>query len=182
MTFTFPEPIETERLVLTTADVDVLDAWVDRDSERLDDLLGARFTEGAPAPPLFEEDLPTLRDRLREDPDGFGVTWVVLSKASREPVGIVGVSPVEAGVWMVGYSVFPDRQRKGYATEAVGTAVAWALAQPGVTTVRATIPAWNLPSIRVAEKVGMAPAGTDVDPEAGQVLVYERGDASPPMP
>lgn len=177
MTFTFPEPIETERLILTTVGADVLDAWVDRDVDRLDDLLDARFDAGAPAPPLFEEGILSMRDRLREDPEGFGVTWIVLSKKSREPLGIVGVSPAEPGVWMVGYTVFPERQSRGYATEAVRIAVAWALAQPGVGTVRATIPAWNVPSIRVAEKIGMAHAGTDVDPDVGEVLVYERGDA-----
>lgn len=133
MTFTFPEPIETERLLLTAA--------------------------GA------------------EDPDEVGVTWAVLAKASREPVGTVAVAPAETGVWRVGYSVRPEWEGKGCATEAVRAAVAWALAQPGVRTVRATIPAWNLPSIRVAERIGMAPAGTGVDSEAGEVLVYERGDA-----
>ncbi|MDX1662030.1 MAG: GNAT family N-acetyltransferase [Gemmatimonadota bacterium] len=177
MSFTFPEPIETDRLILTAVGEAVLDAWADRDAERLDALLGARFAGGAPALPPFEESLPAWPDRLRDDPEGFGVTWMVLSKASREPLGVVGVSPVEPAVWRVGYSVFPERQRRGYATEAVRIAVAWALGQPGVRTVRATIPAWNLPSIRVAEKIGMAHAGTDVDPEAGEVLVYERRDA-----
>lgn len=172
----FPEPITTERLVLSAAGVDVLDAWVDRDVERLDALLDARFPDGAAAPPLFDEDLAAMRDRLREDPDGFGISWIVLSKTSREPVGVVGVAPMESGVWMVGYSVYPEMQSRGYATEAVRTAVTWALAQPGVKTVRATIPAWNTPSIRVAEKIGMSPTGTDVDPEAGEVVVYERGD------
>lgn len=177
MTFTFPEPIETERLLLTAVGVEVLDAWAEADTERLDDLLDASLDSDPPAPAPFDDDFLALRARLRDEPDGFGVTWAVLSKGDRVPVGIVGVSPAEPGVWTVGYSVFPDGESRGYATEAVRTAVAWALAQPGVGTVRATIPAWNLPSIRVAEKIGMAHAGTDVDPDIGEVLVYERGGA-----
>ena len=39
--------------------------------------------------------------------------------------------------------------------------------------MRATIPPDNIPSIRVAEKLGMELVGKGEDPEVGEVLLYE---------
>jgi RimJ/RimL family protein N-acetyltransferase len=49
----------------------------------------------------------------------------------------------------------PTFQGRGYATEAVGALVAYAFETLGAEVVRAYASAENLPSIRVAEKVGM---------------------------
>ena len=70
-------------------------------------------------------------------------------------------------------TVSPAFQGRRLATEAVRALVGWALARPGVARVRATIPLWNASSLRVAEKAGLRPVGTDVDEEAGEVQVWE---------
>ena len=70
-------------------------------------------------------------------------------------------------------TVYPEFQGRGFATEAVRALVSWAVAQPGVARVRATIPPWNASSLRVAEKAGLRPVGTDVDEEGGEVQVWE---------
>ncbi len=88
--------------------------------------------------------------------------WIQFSVEERESgrlVGDVGLSPAdgEPGVIKVGYTVAPAFQRRGYATEAVGALVVYAFDTLGAEVVRAYASADNIPSIRVAEKVGLRP-------------------------
>lgn len=87
--------------------------------------------------------------------------WVQLSVEERESgrlVGDVGLSPAddEPGVIKVGYTIAPEFQGRGYATEAVAALVAYAFDTLGADLIRAYASAENVPSHRVAEKVGMA--------------------------
>lgn len=61
----------------------------------------------------------------------------------------------------IGYGISEEYQGNGYATEAVGAAVAWALMQPGVTRVEAETAPGNRASQRVLEKCGFVPSGTE---------------------
>ncbi len=86
--------------------------------------------------------------------------WMQLSVEDRETgqlVGDVGLSPAddEPDVIKIGYTMSPSFQGRGYATEAVRALVAYAFDTLGADVVRAYASAENLPSIRVAEKVGM---------------------------
>lgn len=86
--------------------------------------------------------------------------WVQFTLEEREGgrlVGDVGLSPAdgETGVIKVGYTIDPAFQRRGYASEAVGALVEYALDTLGADVVRAYASADNLASIRVAERVGM---------------------------
>ena len=85
--------------------------------------------------------------------------WVQLSVEDREGrlVGDVGLAPAggEPGVIKVGYTIAPAFQGHGYATEAVGALVAYAFDVLDAEVVRAYADAKNLPSIRVAERIGM---------------------------
>ncbi len=86
--------------------------------------------------------------------------WMQLSVEERETgqlVGDVGLSPVddEPYVIKIGYTMSPPFQGRGYATEAVAALIAYAFGTLRADVVRAYASADNLPSIRVAEKVGM---------------------------
>jgi RimJ/RimL family protein N-acetyltransferase len=86
--------------------------------------------------------------------------WVQLSveeRGSGRMIGDVGLSLVdsEPGVIKVGYTIAPAFQGRGHATEAVSALVDYAFDTLGANVVRAYASAENLPSIRVAEKVGM---------------------------
>ncbi len=72
-------------------------------------------------------------------------------------VGDVGLHPVEAGpgVVKVGYTIDPAFQGRGYATEAMAALVAYAFDVLDAHTIRAYADARNVPSLRVAEKLGM---------------------------
>jgi RimJ/RimL family protein N-acetyltransferase len=101
-------------------------------------------------------DIEEMADRTPGQPGG----WVQFSVERREDgrlVGDVGISPAddEPGVLKVGYTISPDVQGHGYATEAVGALVGYAIDTLGAEVVRAYADADNASSIRVAEKVGM---------------------------
>ncbi len=61
----------------------------------------------------------------------------------------------EPGVVLVGYTIAPAHQGHGYATEAVGALVDYALDTLGADVVRAYADAGNVASVRVGEKVGL---------------------------
>ena len=97
-----------------------------------------------------------MMSRAPGEPGG----WVQLSVEERESgrlVGDVGLSPAEGepGVIKIGYTMAPAFQGRGYATEAVAALAAYAFDTLGADVVRAYASAANLPSIRVAEKIGM---------------------------
>ncbi len=66
----------------------------------------------------------------------------------------------ENGAAEIGYGIDEAFQGKGYATEAVKAACAWALAQPGVTAVEAQTEPGNAASQKVLAKCGFRATGT----------------------
>ena len=83
--------------------------------------------------------------------------------------------PARNGAVELGYSIVPERRRRGYATEATRGMLAFAFASPNVQTVvgqtLTTLPA----SIGVLEKAGFEFAGAGDDPHAPpgeQVIRY----------
>jgi RimJ/RimL family protein N-acetyltransferase len=104
--------------------------------------------------------------------------WVQLSVEERESgrlVGDIGLSAVddESGVVKIGYTIAPAFQGRGYATEAVRALVGYAFDTLGARLVRAYASAENLPSIRVAENVGMRLVERYAHPYGGEVVRYE---------
>jgi RimJ/RimL family protein N-acetyltransferase len=168
--------LETERLRVTALNLEALQAWLDADEVRLTNATGAAFDVPVSTPPLFGEDLPEFRDRMAETPDELGWwVWLVSVRADTRAVGVCGLGgrPGNDGSVVLGYSVYPADEGRGYATEAAGALVRWALTQPGVKRVRATVPTWNLGSVAVARKLGMTEVRHEVHPEVGEVAIYE---------
>lgn len=167
----------TERLELRPLSPESLDALVLGDEARLGALTGATFPVPLVPPPFMADVLAYFRDRILAHPDEAGWwSWLAVRRDTRAAVGSVGLGgkPNDAGVVMIGYAMYPEYEGAGYATEAARALLAWALAQPGVSSVHATIPTGHLRSIRVAEKIGMRHTGRGRDPEVGEVLVYSR--------
>jgi RimJ/RimL family protein N-acetyltransferase len=105
-------------------------------------------------PESVRAEIDEMATRSPGEPGG----WVQLSVEERDTgrlVGDVGLSPAEPGVIKVGYTIAPEVQGRGYATEAVRALVDYAFDTLGADIVRAYASADNTPSIRVVEKVGM---------------------------
>lgn len=88
--------------------------------------------------------------------------WVQL--ALEAPGGMIG----DVAVWldadstlaMIGYTLDPDFQGKGYAVEAVGAVIAWLFRRKHVHRIAATIDPRNSASARVLERCGFEYIGT----------------------
>jgi len=170
--------IATDRLILVPFTAAAIQAMIAGDGDALDVATGAAFPRPVEAPPEMADALAFFRDRLIAQP--AQLPWwgrVLVHRESAQAVGIAGFSgpPDERGIVVIGYSVYPAWQRRGIATEAVVTLVQWALQQPGVSRVRATIAPDNIASRRVAERAGMLPIGVTDDDEVGAVEIWQTG-------
>ena len=124
------------------------------DLERFDALTGFRF------PP----DNPNIGDlswHLRAiQTDDQQLPWrvrLIVERSSNTVVGSINLKgpPSAAGDIEIGWGLIESVRRRGYATEASAAVIMWALQQPGVSSVSATIPDDNYPSQRLAKRLGL---------------------------
>jgi RimJ/RimL family protein N-acetyltransferase len=147
------EPLLTERLRMRRSvpeDADAISAYrSDPDVHRYQGW-GDTGPEGVRA--AIEE----MMGRAPGEPGGW-VQLTVEDRTTGRLIGDVGISPAEHhdGVIKIGYTIAPEFQGAGYATEAVRALIDYAFDVLGVDIVRAYASAENAPSIRVAEKSGL---------------------------
>lgn len=147
------EPLVTERLLLRRSrpeDAETISEYRSDPDVHVHQGWDRTDVEGVRA------EIEEMTRRAPGEPGG----WVQLSveeRASGHLVGDVGLSRAEGepGVIKVGYTIAPEHQRRGYATEAIRALVGYAFDTLDAEVVRAYASAENTPSIRVAEKVGM---------------------------
>lgn len=150
--------LKTERLELVAGTPELFRARVD-DRELLSRELQARVPEDWP-PPLFDQDaMDYMAKYVEAHPDAGGWTFYFITLPARDTrartaIGGIGFKsqPTADGMVEIGYSMLPEFQRAGYATEATGALVRWAFAQPQVARVIAETYPELRPSIRVLEK------------------------------
>lgn len=121
-------------------------------------ILGATLPAEWPQPDLL--DVLPLQSAAAPETECFGV-WVMIECNSHSVIGDIGFlgPPDDTGSVEIGYSVILDRRRRGYATEAAGAIVQWAVSQPGVQVVIAACDDDNVPSIRTLERLGFRRTG-----------------------
>ena len=147
------EPIRTERLVLRRSHADDAAAIAAyRSDPEVHRYQGWERTDHEGV----RDEIEAMAARRPGEPGGW-VQFTVEERGSGRLVGDVGMSPAEGepGVIKVGYTMDPAFQGRGYATEAVAALITYAFDALGADVVRAYASAENIPSIRVAEKVGM---------------------------
>jgi [ribosomal protein S5]-alanine N-acetyltransferase len=170
--------LASRRLDLPPLTIAALEALIAGDRPALETATGARFPEPLAAPPLMDDALPHFRDVLLTSPDtGSWGPYLLVLRESGEAVGSAGFTgpPDATGSVTLGYSVYPMFQRQGIASEAVKSLAGWALAQPGVRRVRATIPPEHVASQCVAARAGFRQTSlVEDDPDEGPVEVWER--------
>lgn len=171
-------PPASRRLDFPPLTVAALEALIAGDRTALEAATGVTFPEPLAAPPLMDDALPFFRDTLRENPD-LSPWWarLIVLRETKQAAGSIGFTggPDAEGAVTLGYSVYPSYQRQGITAEAAAALVAWALAQPGVRAVRATIPPGHTASERVAASAGLTRTGRIIDdPNEGPVEIWER--------
>jgi RimJ/RimL family protein N-acetyltransferase len=168
-------PIVTDRLTLRRsepADAEAISAY--RSLPEVHEHQGWGSTD----PDHVRDEIVEMLGRAPGDPGGW-VQFSVITNADGHLVGDVGLSPAdgEPGVIKVGYTIAPEHQGHGYATEAVRALVGYAFDTLDVRVVRAYAEERNLPSTSVMRKAGLAHVETWDEEEDGQIwriVRYER--------
>jgi [ribosomal protein S5]-alanine N-acetyltransferase len=155
--------LEAPRLVLVPATAELVRMEIS-DRAALGRALGAAVPDNWP-PELLADALPWFADQLEADPVKVGwLCWYgVLRGEGDDPAALAASGgftgpPTEGSVEM-GYSVLPQFQGRGLATEMAAALVAWALSHPDVSRVVAEVSAQNTPSLRLLRRIGFVERG-----------------------
>jgi ribosomal-protein-alanine N-acetyltransferase len=152
--------LRTERLHLRSATAQLAAADLN-DRSDFSRLLEADVPPDWP-PPLNDDNTKAFTlNYLQENPDaaGWGAWYFLLPGRAEERTRAIGIGgfkgkPSREGMVEIGYSIMPDHQRLGYASEAAAGLIGWAFSHPEVLLVTAeTLPALEA-SIRVLETNG----------------------------
>lgn len=170
--------ILTPRLELRQLTAESMAALLDRDANQLTALTQANFSDPVCLPPLFDDNLPMLREQLAAHAQEVGWQWwpwLLVRQIDKEPLGLVGFHPIpdrEKSVEL-GYSIYARFQGLGFATEAVKALIDWVFTSTDRVEIRATVPKLHSYSIRVLQKANLQPVDREEDPELGEILVFE---------
>ena len=159
--------ISTRRLRLIPATVELARAEMSDRSE-FGRQLGARIPENWP-PESAADALPYFLELLESNPNWAGwLGWYAVATLDDVPtlVGSGGFfgPPDGAGEIETGYSILPQFQLQGIATEMVGGLIGWATAHDDVRRVVARTTEDNAGSRRVLETLGFADDGPGDEP------------------
>lgn len=163
-----------------------MEEMLDGSRDRAEALIGASI----PADWPDEDDRYLLELRitqLREKPSSG--EWLVRAIVKRDDdrmIGHVGFHgpPDHRGVVEVGYTIFADHRRRGYAEESVRAIFEWARGRAEVRRLRASVSPDNDPSLKLLSKLGFEQVGAQWDERDGKELILEVTDmpdaSSPP--
>lgn len=173
--------VRTPRLELPLIPAMLLDALIEDDRDAITRLAPYDVPDHFPSRPTERVDgkgellrfLRLRREQLAKDPGRY--PWslrAIVLRTERRMIGFVnfhgapGVNDVSApDALELGWSVFPEHRRNGYATETALALMDWATRVHGIRRfISATTPD-NVPSLRVHEKLGFVPTGEIVDGE-----------------
>ena len=140
--------LETDRLLLRPPRLEDLDAW----TEMMSDADTARYIGGVTPRALCWRQLMTMIGAWHAE--GFAMFSVVEKKSGRW-VGRVGPwMPEDWPGSEIGWAIVRDCWGRGYAGEAAIAATEWAFDTLGWTAIIHSIAPENVPSQRVAQKLG----------------------------
>ena len=158
--------IRTSRLELLSANVRLADAD-DNDKTRFAELLHAQVPPEWP-PESLRKCLPHYYHALRLWPAWRWRLWYAIA---REPSGntlcgaVSFMNPVGLpGIAEVGYSLLPEFQGRGLATEMVIRLTGWIERQHHMRVVLAEVHKQNIASLRVVERAGFQMIGRGSKP------------------
>lgn len=168
--------VSSDRLDLVPMTLELMEALLRGDRGSAQAIVGYRIPEGWP-----QGDEAVLRFRsaiARAQPEALPLLLrAMVLRADREVmVGRIGFHgpPDEEGVLEIGYKVFPQYRRQGFAREAVLAMLRWAQRYPGVHRFRASVSPENLPSRNLVTAIGFIEVGSQWDEEDGEELVLEQ--------
>ncbi|SFE44453.1 Protein N-acetyltransferase, RimJ/RimL family [Paenibacillus algorifonticola] len=146
--------LETDRLIIQTVDLPLLEAASRRDALAIE-ALGFKTNGEWPAPDFFEA-IPYFRELLIRNNGTRGFdSWIIVAKDTREIVGGIGFlgNPGPDGIIEIGFATNESQRRKGYCSEAAFALLNWALEQEEVRRIVARCESDNIESAGVLAKL-----------------------------
>lgn len=147
--------LKSERLVLHTLDLDLIDAAAKQDKHAFE-VLG--YTSNGEWPGRdFYDALPFFRELLIKNNGTRGFdSWIMVTKENHEIVGGIGFlgEPDPEGMIEIGFATNESQQRKGYCFEAATCLIDWAYGHDEVKRITARCEPDNTASRNVLEKLG----------------------------
>lgn len=174
-----PETVRSERLELVWLSPELIEALLEgrhADAERAGGF-------AIPADWPDEHDARFLAFRLRQVGDEpERAPWLVRAVVLRDAKAMLGhigfhgppgINALKASDAVeVGYTIFPEHRRQGYATEAVRALLGWAREQ-GVGRFIASVGPENEPSLAIVRRLGFREVGRHWDDQDGEELEFE---------
>jgi RimJ/RimL family protein N-acetyltransferase len=179
------QQLETDRTLVTPLTSEIAQGMIDRDGTLLEKESRLRFPQPFQVPPMMDDFLPAVIQRLQYQPEQVGWWgWLFFDKGTRNVLGSVGVSgpPEETGAVGMAYSIYSNYENQGYTKEAVLAVTDWILAQTGVKSLRMTIHPKNFAAVRIAQHAKFDLKGTVHDQAVGEVHLYEAKKRIIPSP
>ncbi len=167
--------IESERLHLVLLGLDFFAASLEGRNADAEALIDAHLPAWWPD----EHARRVMGRRARQiTEDQATAPWLLRAMVRREDRVVVGYinfhgPPDARGRAELGYTVFEEHRRRGYATEAVLAMMGWARQEQGVRRFLLSISPTNAPSLGLAAKLGFAQTGKQMDIEDGLEYVFE---------
>ncbi|MBA2721246.1 MAG: GNAT family N-acetyltransferase [Chloroflexi bacterium] len=117
-------------------------------------------------------DVLPMQAAAEPDDERFGI-WLMIERETNTVVGDIGfLGPPDGGRVEMGFSVIPDRRRRGYATEAALALGDWVLGEPGIDELVARSEVANEASAKT-----LAGTGFFREDERGGVISWRRARA-----
>lgn len=164
---TYPRDVTTERLDLR--------ATAEADAAALYPIMSD--PEGWWFDPVNRHDEPERTRRFAaraEERWAEGLSyWTVRERAGGRVIGIGGAQRHASGTWNLSYRIATDAWGRGYATELARAGIEAARHVDPDVPVIAWVVAHNVPSRKVAERLGLVDRGPHLDENDGQIrLAY----------
>lgn len=147
--------LTTDRLQVITFEAAMIKAMLEEVDE-LEKMIGFAVPRDYPMD-VYKQFFPYKIDRFSKQPEENKWEGLIIASEINTVIGDIGYKsgPNKEGEINLGYSILPNYQGKGFATEAAKGMVEWGLKQPGVEKVIATCSPDNPASIRVLQKAGL---------------------------
>ena len=145
---------------LIPATAEFIRALIAGEPSRAEGLLGVKLPDGWSQDKQARDGLSYHLKALEGDAsESLWRMRLIALSADRYVVGSINLKgkPDETGTVEIGWRLKSEYRGQGLATEAARSVINWAFQQEGVRCVVATIADKNLPSVRVAQRLGMQP-------------------------
>jgi RimJ/RimL family protein N-acetyltransferase len=175
------DAIVSNRLVLIPLTVEFYETSLAGDREGASRLIGLEVPEDW----MLSRRLMEIRlTQLQREPDLL--PWLLRAIRLRDHPQMIGhigfhsrpgaeyLSELAPGGVELGYTVYPQYQRQGYASEAAAALMDWAWQAHAVPRFVVSISPENTPSLHIAERFGFQKVGAQIDDADGPEDIFVR--------